>query len=735
MELEQGTLIHDRYRIQETLGKGGMGAVYTALDETLGVYVAVKENLLEDENAIQQFRREAIILANLRHQNLPRVTDHFVIEGQGQYLVMDFIKGEDLKMRMQRLGALSEKEVLLIGVAISDALNYLHGLQPPVLHRDVKPGNIRITPDGHVFLVDFGLAKQVESGQVTATGARGLTPGFSPPEQYGTARTDARSDIYALGATLYTLLTGFPPEDGLAVAIKQTQLTPVRSRNPKVSQAVAESVEKALSVDPANRQQSGAELRRELLQVSDSVYRQVATGDVTVTPPPPGATKMAGDDSPTPARETVAAVDATPGVASPSSTPVGEILPRPQERSAPAVGAPPKVDADKKPFPVALVAGIGLAVVLVIVGVMVLPGLLGGADRQSPAVIAPTETEHQSTRLSPEEETPEDQLVALPTNTLLPTNTNFPTDTAQPSPPAEEPAQPTELDAAIPTRGGGMIAFASTRSGEPQIFLLDLALGEQTQLTDLPGGACQPEWSNDGMRLVFIAPCNQNQQSYAGSSLFIIDADGTQMNPLPSSPIGDYDPSWSPVDNRIVFTTIRDFDRPQIWVLDVDSGQSVNLSQNTQADYQPSWSADGSKILFSSNRVIGRAKLWVMDADGQNVVEFSRSDNRTNIEAVWSPDGDQVVFTQFDSQGRGIPILVGTNWHDGGPEAGLEEYRLSDDPAGMREADFSPDGLWIVFSINSDPANLDLFMMRLDGSEMTPLVVNDSNDFDPAWRP
>ncbi|HKJ26465.1 MAG TPA: protein kinase, partial [Anaerolineales bacterium] len=118
MPLEKDTLLNSRYRIQDTLGKGGMGAVYVALDESLGVHVALKENLLEDDNAIQQFRREATILAGLRHPNLPRVTDHFVIEGQGQYLVMDFIEGEDMKTRLQRVGALPEKEVLLIGIAI-----------------------------------------------------------------------------------------------------------------------------------------------------------------------------------------------------------------------------------------------------------------------------------------------------------------------------------------------------------------------------------------------------------------------------------------------------------------------------------------------------------------------------------------------------------------------------------------------------------------------------------------
>jgi serine/threonine protein kinase len=277
MEMEKGSLLHQRYRIQGALGKGGMGVVYTAIDESLGVHVVVKENSLEEEDAIQQFRREATILAGLRHPNLPRVTDHFVIEGQGQYLVMDFIEGEDLKMRLQRLGALPEKEVLLIGVAISDALDYLHSLTPPVLHRDIKPGNIRITPDGHVFLVDFGLAKQVESGQLTATGARGLTPGFSPPEQYGTARTDGRSDIYALGATLYTALAGFPPEDGLAIAIKQTELTPIQLRNPEVSDSVAKVIEQAIQVEADDRYQTGNEFKLALLEVSETITRQVAS--------------------------------------------------------------------------------------------------------------------------------------------------------------------------------------------------------------------------------------------------------------------------------------------------------------------------------------------------------------------------------------------------------------------------------------------------------------------------
>ncbi|MGD8751375.1 MAG: serine/threonine-protein kinase, partial [Anaerolineales bacterium] len=234
MTLKRGSVLFNRYRIQDILGQGGMGNIYRAVDENLGVEVAVKENLFTTDEYARQFKREAIILANLRHSKLPRVTDHFVIEGQGQYLIMDYIEGEDLSERMRRLGVISEPDAILIGVNICDALSYMHSRQPPVLHRDIKPANVRISPQGLIYLVDFGLAKVILRGQTTTTGARAMTPGFSPPEQYGGARTDQRSDIYSLGATLYAAVSGVIPEDSLARAMEQTELTPVRRRNSKV---------------------------------------------------------------------------------------------------------------------------------------------------------------------------------------------------------------------------------------------------------------------------------------------------------------------------------------------------------------------------------------------------------------------------------------------------------------------------------------------------------------------
>ena len=263
-----------------------MGAVYKAIDENLDVPVAVKENLFLTEEYTRQFQREANILASLRHNGLPSVRDYFTLPGVGQYLVMDFIEGEDLRQRIERTTTLPEEEVAMIGAHICDSLSHLHSRIPPVVHRDIKPGNIKVTPSGGVVLVDFGLAKVMADNQVTTTGARAMTPGYSPPEQYGTARTDARSDIYSLGATLYAALTGVIPEDGLTRATGKTHLTPVKQLRAKVNRRLAAVIERALEIDPDDRYQTSGEMKAELLDACG--LTQVFQEPKTITPPPEG---------------------------------------------------------------------------------------------------------------------------------------------------------------------------------------------------------------------------------------------------------------------------------------------------------------------------------------------------------------------------------------------------------------------------------------------------------------
>lgn len=219
--LGRGTVLAQRYQIERLLGWGGFGAVYLAQDLRFKQRkVAIKEN--HDLSVLQAFLKEAELLATLQHPNLPRVSDFFqeqppTIPYPRAYMVMDYIAGESLDERILRKGKLSEQELLWVMKGVFDALEYLHRLSPPVYHRDIKPQNIRVTPNGRTFLVDFGIAK-VGSG-LTTIGARATTPPFSPPEQYKmTGSTDHKSDQYALAMTMYVALTGEVPTHAEATA-------------------------------------------------------------------------------------------------------------------------------------------------------------------------------------------------------------------------------------------------------------------------------------------------------------------------------------------------------------------------------------------------------------------------------------------------------------------------------------------------------------------------------------
>lgn len=252
MPLQAGTILNNRYRILSVLGQGGFGAVYRAADMSLKRPCAVKENLDISAEAARQFEKEALILANLSHPNLPRVLDHFLIPGQGQYLVMDFIEGEDLQSLVERLGPVSQEVALDWIGQIASALKYLHQQNPPVIHRDIKPANIRIRPDGRAFLVDFGLVKVYDPHLRTTVGARAVTPGYSPPEQYGQGNTDPRTDIYALAATLYTLLTGLEPQESVQRVV-QDRLSPLETVRKGLDLGLVQAVARAMNLQPSQR--------------------------------------------------------------------------------------------------------------------------------------------------------------------------------------------------------------------------------------------------------------------------------------------------------------------------------------------------------------------------------------------------------------------------------------------------------------------------------------------------
>ncbi|MCS6841487.1 MAG: protein kinase [Roseiflexus sp.] len=272
--LAPDTLVHNRYRIVRTIGKGGMGAVYEAFDLRLQSPVALKQMIVEGEQLSRAFAHEARLLASLRHQALPRVIDYFV-DDQGQFLVMEFIPGDDLATLLQKRGApFLVDQVLSWADMLLDALSYLHSQQPPVVHRDIKPQNMKLTPRGEVILLDFGLAKGATTAQTRSMigSVFGYTPQYAPLEQIKGSGTEPRSDIYALRATLYNLMTGAPPPDALTraaatIAHEPDPLKPAHQLNPAVPEEISAILSQALALDPAARFASAEAMRRALRTV------------------------------------------------------------------------------------------------------------------------------------------------------------------------------------------------------------------------------------------------------------------------------------------------------------------------------------------------------------------------------------------------------------------------------------------------------------------------------------
>jgi Tol biopolymer transport system component/serine/threonine protein kinase len=617
---------------------------------------------------------------------------------------------------MERMGNITEDEAVLIGAAICDALAYLHTRKPPILHRDIKPGNVKITPDGHIFLVDFGLAKVLHGSQATTTGARAMTPGYSPPEQYGTARTDPRTDIYSLGATLYAALTGIIPEDGLARAMDNTQLTPLRKRNSKVSRRLAAAIEKAMGIDPADRFQIADDFKRALLGTKTKT--QLLPGDFVVEPPPELVEEIHQNSVERVSNPVVDRKSGNPnGVSAAGDLPV--FKPRRKKRKR------------------------RRALIIFLLALFLLSLAIVGVVRFRPDVVPrPWMGIITNIRLpaffqgNPPAPAPTQTLVDLPTVTPIPIKpTTVATQTLPPTPKFSPTPDNTPVPAATTLGGGaGQVAFASTRVGLPQLFVVNVDGTDLTQITNMEKGACQPSWSPDGLQLVFISPCAGRGEFYETiyneSSLYMIKADGTGLKQLTPSPGSDFDPAWSPDGKRIAFTSVRDGFR-QIYALDVDSLDITLLTNTTDLieSSQPSWSPDGKNIAYTVKRV-GTYQVWAMSDTGQEAVQLARSgQDLWDFLPSWSADGKTVFFNQR-RPGPFRPWLMKVNYEDLSQDAKRLNFQTP-----IEDVSFSPDGFWLVFEGMDAEGNRDIYFMTTAGSGRTRLTTDPKIDFDPAWRP
>lgn len=281
-----GSVIDNKYEILKQIGKGGMSTVYLAMDKRLNKQWAVKEinkavNDKNNEVVVQSLLAEANLMKRLDHPSLPRIVD-IIDNGRTIYVIMDYIEGESLDKILNTNGPQPQALVVEWAKQLCDVLSYLHNQKPPIIYRDMKPANIMLKPEGKLKLIDFGIAREYKQNNMTDTVSLG-TRGYAAPEQFGgMGQTDARTDIYCLGVTLYHLLTGQNPAE------PPYELYPIRQWNPSLSSGLEYIVQKCTQLNPDDRYQNCDELMYALEHYDemDENYRKKEkkklTGFITV---------------------------------------------------------------------------------------------------------------------------------------------------------------------------------------------------------------------------------------------------------------------------------------------------------------------------------------------------------------------------------------------------------------------------------------------------------------------
>ncbi len=656
MELTPGSLLHDRYLIKEQLGKGGMGTVYLAEDQALDHLVAVKSNLSQTPESQRQFEREARMLAALRHPNLPLVSDHFILDDV-QYLVMDFISGDNLSTRLKDEGPQSVARVLDWAEQVADALTYLHSQNPPVIHRDIKPANLKLTPEGKVILVDFGIAKATAGD--TTVGARGYSPGYAPPEQYSNATTGPYSDQYSLAATLYALLTGGPPPESIDIMLGNDRLAPTRTFSTLIPPHVDAAIQKAMSVEPDKRFGSVAAFvhalkepaamaeetqrpqvekkpRRTGLFIAGGLFVLVVIVGVglagfNLLKNGLGAARIEASATqvvaahPSETALPLAAADTPTATLTPTIT----LTPTPEDTPTPSPSPTATFTATPQPTP------------------------LGGAGK--------------IVFVSDRDGSGYDQIFTMDSNGANITQLTF--DKGDKSNPMWSP-------------DGQRIAYAADggRSPNNQAYGLDIWVmnadgSEPVNLTQSPKDDADPVWTPDGKRIVFASWRNGKDPM-----LFIMNSvHGTNVQMI-SDEFSEYNPTFSPDGTVLAFSStywytlnIRTGNRYQDLALYDDEFRLGKL-------IQPDWSPDGKYIAYV--RTTGNNRdIYIVEYDSGGATTLRLTEVGLNYDPAWSPDSLWIVFSTSRDGNDEIYVM------DFG---GRFVQNLTNNPASDKQPDWQP---------------------------------------------
>ncbi len=691
MTIEAGILLKNRYKILEQLGSGGMGEVYLAEDQALANKVAVKANHNMNANSAAQFIREARLLASLKHPNLPRVIDYFT-EDDTQYLVMDYIPGEDLRTLVDKKTKFSTAQILKWAEQLGNAVTYLHTQNPPIFHRDIKPTNIKLMPNGEAVLVDFGIAKVGDPSQETLTGAWAFTPGFAPPEQVSGLRTGPQSDQFSLAATLYYVFAGKSPADSARRMMGEEELVSLKTLVPGIPQHIADAIEKALSIK------------------QDMRFTTVADFVEAIRTPSP---------IPDPASAQKTQLGARP---QPPATPVSIAPP-------PAIAPPvaPQVTPPQKKKGAGLWLAIGGVAIIAVVAVVLLSANKLKGNGSSTATLPPAAT-----------------VVVVVPATQEPTQQP---PTEQPtSAPATEAAPTATLAPVITAIGhGGKVFFVSNRAADGYNQIWSMEVGQDQngsivtsnlqQVTFSPGDKSKPSFSPDGKFLVYSG---LNTGSAANGTPFANDIWTLDLTDPNAQPVDislragdDLYPAWSPDNKWIAFTSMYREDKiPQLFIMNPQGYDQTRLSPGMAESYA-SWTPGADFLVY----VLTTGDLNIVQMRDRysvyvNFQKFDRSSDEGRLGAVMEPnvslDGQMIAYTRFGDNNRNIYTALFV-------DRGRTVTKLTD--SNTDSAPFwSPDGKWLLFTSERD-GNKEIYIMDAQGGSVTNLSNLGSSDFDPAWQP
>lgn len=754
------------YQIHERIGRGGMATVYRATQTAIGREVAIKvlpAQFLEDKSFLERFTREVKVIADLQHPRILPIYDFGQHEGI-PYIVMAYMAGSTLADRMSD-GPLALDELVRLVREIAEGLDHAH--RQGVVHRDFKPSNVLLDRYDNAHLADFGIAKVSES-TVGLTGTDTVigSPGYMAPEMAQMNEVTPLVDVYALGVTLYQMLSGrlpFTAETPVQVMMAHVNnpVPDVRKTRGDLSIGVQAVVAKAMAKRPAERFQSAGELAEALsVAAGGKVQRPDADRTIPVDTflesdgvaspgseqPPQAATVLEPEDAASSGGEQppqAATVLESEGTASPGggqSPQAATVLESEQAPSAgsaatvledsssgispgvPAVGPPPTRRGLPETVIGVLAAGGVLVVGAIIVGGLLLSGIVtlpgGRSAEQVPEATLP-----------PAAETPAETPPAVQ-----------PADGETPAG-AETEVAPGILSLDDLT---GRIVF--TRNESPpafesnEIYVLSLPDGSLTRLTTNDVVDWIPRWSPDGQAISFTSYRAQNYD------VWVMGADGSQPVQQIALPAWDDYPAWSPDGSQFAFSS-TDFTggvgNSEIFV-GSGSGNVTRVTTNTARDEWPAFSPDGTTLADSSDRD-GDMEIYLFPAGGGTAVQLT-DDPAYDEQPAWSPDGEWIAFVRksYDATGDGVFTQEDDNGYGDiwiGRRDGSEFQQLTTDHQAAHPA-WSPDGQYIVFSRFSDlNANgavdpedgSDLWVISYSGSESVPLLEGPQRDWAPDW--